>query len=131
MSTVKYFNPTGRSKAMIPVLFLFFVALWFILRRASCFKVLSCSLPSCFFISFSIVITSIGEEEVGLCFSCICLFVLHVLVFVLLIFLLVSGGCLPINTDYFTIIFILSPILSRRKRYQSEAEDVFVFFFSR
>ena len=75
---------TDRSKAVVLVLFLFCVALWFILPGASCFIVLPCSLSSCFFIPFSIVITSSGEEGAGLqciCFSCICLFVLHVFVF--------------------------------------------------
>ena len=33
-----------RYKTVLPVLFLFCVALWFILRGASCFKVLPCSL---------------------------------------------------------------------------------------
>ena len=66
----------GRSKAVVPVLFLFCVALWFILRSASCFKVVPCSLSSCFVIPFSIVITSLGEEGAGLCASraFVCLF---------------------------------------------------------
>ena len=34
---------TDRSNAVVPVLFLFCVALWFILLGASCFKGLSCS----------------------------------------------------------------------------------------
>ena len=78
------------------MLFLFCVALWFILRGASCFKVLPCSLSSCFFIPFSIVNASLGEEGASLCASraFVCLFVLHVLVFVLFLFLLMSGvGC--------------------------------------
>ena len=49
-----YFYATDRSRAVVPVLFLFCVALWFILRGASCFKVSSCSLSSCFVIPFSI-----------------------------------------------------------------------------
>ena len=74
---------TDRSKAVVRVLFLFCVALWFILRGASCFKVFPCSLSLCFFIRFGIVIT-----------SRICLFVLYVLVFVIFLFLLVSVvGC--------------------------------------
>ena len=56
---------TDRSKAVVPVLFLFCVALRFILRGASCYKVFLCS----FFIPFSIVITSLGEEGAGLCAS--------------------------------------------------------------
>ena len=59
---------TDRSKAVVPVLFLFCVALWFILRGASCL-VLPCSLSSCFFIPFSIVITSLVEDGAGLCAS--------------------------------------------------------------
>ena len=51
------------------MLFLFCVALWFILRGVSCFKVFPCSLSSCFVIPFSIVITSLGEEGAGLCAS--------------------------------------------------------------
>ena len=54
---------------MVPVLFLFCVALWFIVRGVSCFKVFPCSLSSCFAIPFSIVITSLGEEGAGLCAS--------------------------------------------------------------
>ena len=51
--------------------FLFCVALWFILRGASCFKVLSCSLSLCFLVFF----TSTGEEGDGLCASRAFLFV--------------------------------------------------------
>ena len=69
---LKYLNPTvvyatDRSKAVVPMLFLFCEALWIILRGASCFKVFPCSLSSCFVIPFSIVITSLGEEGAGLC----------------------------------------------------------------
>ena len=63
------------------MLFLFCVASWFYTTGASCFKVFPCSLSSCFFILFSIVITSLGEEGAGLCGSrafvclfCMCLF---------------------------------------------------------
>ena len=40
-----------------------------LLRGASRFKVFPCSLSSCFVIPFSIVITSLREEEAGLCAS--------------------------------------------------------------
>ena len=43
---------TNRSKAVVPVLFLFCLALWFILRGVSCFKVFPGSLSSCFFFLF-------------------------------------------------------------------------------
>ena len=81
---------TDRSKAVVRVLFLFRVVLWIILRGAACFKLFPCSLSSCYIIPFSIVVTWIWSVY----FSCICLFVLYVSVFVIFIFLLVSGiGC--------------------------------------
>ena len=57
---------TDRSKAVTPVLFLFWVALWFILLFVLVFL----------FSPFSIVITSLGEEGAGLCASraFVCLF---------------------------------------------------------
>ena len=82
------------SKAVIPMLFLILCcglyhgALGF-------FLILSCSLFS-FLRLFSILITSLGEDGVGLCTShtFVCLFVLRVYVFVLFLFLLVSSvGC--------------------------------------
>ena len=51
------------------MLFLFCVALWFILWGASCFKVFPCSLSSCFVITLSIVIPSLGKDGAGLCAS--------------------------------------------------------------
>ena len=52
---------TDRSKAVVPVLVLLFVALWFILQ-VDLFYVLHCvSLFLCF--SVSIAITSLGEER--------------------------------------------------------------------
>ena len=63
-----------RSKVVVLVLFLFCVALWFILRDASCFKVFPCSLYSCFIIPFSIVITSLGAEEL------VCVLLVHLFV---------------------------------------------------
>ena len=89
------FYATDRSKAVVPVLLLFFVALWFILRGALSFKVLPCSVSSYIFIPLSIMIASLGEEGACLCtsrafvcllffFICCCCF------FVLFPFLLVS-----------------------------------------
>ena len=70
---------TDSSKAVVPMLFLFCVTLWFILRGVSCFKVFSCSLYSCYVFPFSIVITLLGEERSwSVCFSYICLFVCFV-----------------------------------------------------
>ena len=65
-----------RSNAVFPVLFLFCVALWFIVGGASCFKVFPCSLSSFFVISFSILIISLGEAGARLCAShaFVCLF---------------------------------------------------------
>ena len=57
---------TDRSKAVVPVLVLLFVALWFILR-GDLFYVLPCViLFLCFFSPFSIAITSFGEEIANL-----------------------------------------------------------------
>ena len=50
---------TDRSKAVVPVLVLLFVALWFILR-GDLFYVLPCVIL--FLCFFSIAITSLGEE---------------------------------------------------------------------
>ena len=57
---------TDRSKAVVPMLFLFCVALWFTLRGASCL-VLPCSLSMsmCCFCPFSIWITLLEKEEAG------------------------------------------------------------------
>ena len=84
---------TDRFMAVVLVLFLFCIALWFLLRGVSCF-VLPCSLFSClfffffffvcfffffFFSPFSILITSLGEgkESWSMCSSYICLFILQ------------------------------------------------------
>ena len=82
---------TDCSKGMVLVLFLFCVALWFLLRGVSCW-VLSCPLFLCIFSSFSIVITSLGEQRAGLCASraFVWLFCMHWF-FVLFLFHLESG----------------------------------------
>ena len=55
-----------RSKAMVPVLVVLFVALWFILPD-DLFYVLPCAiLYLCFFSPFSIASTSLGEERANL-----------------------------------------------------------------
>ena len=57
---------TDRSKAVVPVLVLLFVALWFILG-GDLFYVLPCViLFLCFFSPFSIAITSLGEARANL-----------------------------------------------------------------
>ena len=69
---------TDRSKAVVPVLVLLFVALWFILR-GDLFVCLSvCHFVLVFFSPFSIAITSLGEERANL--SAFCTFVRFVLV---------------------------------------------------
>ena len=60
---VVYF--TDRSKPVVPVLVLLFVALWFILR-GDLFIVLPCVILFLFFSPFSIAITSFGEERANL-----------------------------------------------------------------
>ena len=56
---------TDRSKAVVPVFVLLFVALWFILR-VDLFYVLPCVIFLVFFSPFSIAITSLGEERANL-----------------------------------------------------------------
>ena len=58
---------TDRSKAVVPVLVLLFVALWFILRGDLLYVFPCVILFLCFFFSpFSIAITSLGEERAKL-----------------------------------------------------------------
>ena len=83
---------TDRSKTVVPVLVLLFVALWFTLR-GDLFCLTLCYFVLVFFWPFSIAITSLGEERANL--SAFCAFVRFVHVgFVGFFFLLVSGkGC--------------------------------------
>ena len=57
---------TDRSKAVVPVLVLLFVALWFILRGDLLYVFPCVILFLCFFSLFSIAITSLGEERANL-----------------------------------------------------------------
>ena len=87
---------TDRSKAVVPVLVLLFVALWFILR-GDLLYVFPCVIFVLVFVSpFSIAITSLGEERANL--SAFRTFVRFVLVWICRLdygfFLLRSGkGC--------------------------------------
>ena len=56
---------TDRSKAVVPVLVLLLVALWFILR-GDLLYVFPCVILFVFFSPFSIAITSLGEERANL-----------------------------------------------------------------
>ena len=56
---------TDRSKAVVPVLVLLFVALWFILR-GDLLYVLPCFILFLCYSPFSIAITSLGEERADL-----------------------------------------------------------------
>ena len=57
---------TDRSKAVVPVLVLLFVALWFILRGDLYTTNSVCHFVLVFFSPFSIAITSLGEERANL-----------------------------------------------------------------
>ena len=57
---------TDRSKAVVPVLVLLLVALWFILRGDLLYVFPYVILFLCFFSSFNIAITSLGEERANL-----------------------------------------------------------------
>ena len=83
---------TDRSKAVVPVLVLFFVALWFILR-GDLLYISVCYFVLVFFSPFSIAITLPGEERAKL--SAFCAFVQSVLVWICrFLFHLESGkGC--------------------------------------
>ena len=71
---------TDRSKAVVPVLVLLFVALWFILR-GDLLYVFPCGILFLYFFSpLCIAITSLGEERANL--SAFCTFVRFVLVWI-------------------------------------------------
>ena len=81
---------TDRSKAVVPVLVLLFVALWFILRGDLLYVFPCVILFLCFFSPFSIAITSLGEEKANLS-ALVRLFGLCLFRFVGSLFLLGSG----------------------------------------
>ena len=104
---------TDRSKVVVPVLVLLFVALWFILR-GDLFYVLPCVILLLAFISpFSIAITSLGEERANLFVR---LFDFRLFGFVGFLFLLASGkGCglwLWHSLDFSLTIFMPPPALA-------------------
>ena len=70
---------SDRSKAVVPVLVLLFVALWFILR-GDLLYVFPCHFVLVFFSPFSIATTSLGEERANL--SAFLTFVRFVLVWI-------------------------------------------------
>ena len=71
---------TDRSKAVVPVLVLFFVALWFILRGNLLYVLPCVILFLCFSSPFSIAITSLGEERANL--STFRTFVLYIYIYI-------------------------------------------------
>ena len=84
---------TDRSKAVVPVLVLLFVALWFILRGVL-FYVLPCViLFLCFSVLLALQLPHLWKRELILELY-VCLFDLCLFGFVCFLFLLVSGkGC--------------------------------------
>ena len=85
---------TGRSKAVVQVLVLLFVALWFILRGDLFFFVLPCViLFLCFSVLLAFRLPCLGKRELILVLF-VRLFDLCLFGFVCFLFLLVSGkGC--------------------------------------
>ena len=71
---------TDRSKAVVPVLVILIVALWFILRGDLLYVFPCVVLFLCFFSPFSIAITSLGEERAN--FSAFRTFVRFVIVWI-------------------------------------------------
>ena len=57
---------TDRSKAVVPVFVLLFVAWWFILRGDLFYVLILCYFVLVFFSPFSIAITSLGEERANI-----------------------------------------------------------------
>ena len=57
---------TDRSKAVVPVLVLLFVAMWFILQGRFVVCLCVCHFVLVLFSPFSIAITSLGEERANL-----------------------------------------------------------------
>ena len=84
---VVYF--TDRSKAVVPVLVLLFVALWFILR-GDLFCITLCYFVLVFFSPFRIAITTLGEKRANL--SAFRTFVRFVLVWLFLFTLPLGSG---------------------------------------
>ena len=84
---------TDRSKAVVPVLVLLFVALWFI-RQGDLFNVLPCViLFFCFSVLLALRLPRLGKRELILMLF-VRLFDLCLFGFVCFLFLLVSGkGC--------------------------------------
>ena len=66
MLQIPVVDSTDRSKAMVPVLVLLFVALWFILRGDLFYDLLVLFCSCVFFSSFSIPITLLVEERASL-----------------------------------------------------------------
>ena len=106
---------TDRSKTVVPVLVLLFVALWFILRGLCHFVLL-------FFSHFSIAITSLGEERANLSafrtfvrfvLIWICRFSLPLCVWEGLRFVIVAlpglFSCLFLRTSLSPVVFHISP----------------------
>ena len=86
-------HSTDRSKAMVPVFVLLFVALWFILR-GDLFYVLPCVILSlCFSVLLALRLPHLGKRELSLVFF-VRLFDLCLFGYVGFLFLLVPGkGC--------------------------------------
>ena len=84
---------TDRSKAVVPVLVLLFVALWFILRGDLLYVFPCVTLFLCFSAFLVLRLPRLGKRELILVFF-VCLFDLCLFGFVVFLFLLGSGkGC--------------------------------------
>ena len=79
--TVKGLLTTDRSKAVVPMLFLFCVALYCTLRGASCL-VLPCSLSMCFSILLAFCSPCLGKRELVFVLIVYFLLAMHTLIFV-------------------------------------------------
>ena len=83
---------TDRSKAVVPVLVLLFVVLWFYSTRRFVLCLTLCYFVLVFFSPFSIAITRLGKRELILVLF-VRLFDLRLFCFVCFLFLLSGKGC--------------------------------------
>ena len=102
---------TDRSKAVVPVLVLLFVALWLVLR-GHLFYVLPCVILFCFPVLSALRLPRLGKRELILVLF-VCLFDLRLFGFVCFLFLLVSGKARMVSS--FANIWDFNKVVISRK----------------
>ena len=104
-------SSTDRSKAVVTVLFLLFIASWFILRGDLLYILRCVILFLCFSVLLALRLSSLGKRELILVFF-VLLLDFYLFGFVCVLFLLVSGkGCGFVTValpGLFSYLFLLS-----------------------